>query len=660
MEEAITELNQAVEEALSISPRSRNAHNANDTLVGMAVGNEARDGESTQFSSLSGSIPSDRSNATMAARRKMLMSTRQTRKEQPDGPWHWQLLRIVSTIETAVSNIEIALYDWQERSTNVSVDGTETIERFQQDDGNGSNLVDLLVAVMTNVPRSLRQDGLESGEENQYMDGEYHSSMDDICLSASSIACDLLRKWFVSEAMPQVQNKLNERHIKSMVEEILHSCVDSTWWSGSELVVELLNELCESMQLDASYRNECSQSLYAFLSSKESLQLFHALICRYLEILAPEHSDSPEGRQNDETANNICYIVEYLLKHFSDAVKVETEQETSSLRGSFVVWASCVDQNSQRLNDEEIGEVQNLMSRFHICCIKMSHRLVLTAEVHVSDALSRGGQDLDDKVLEGVVASLRSAIRHAATVCAVTDATDKLGVALDPDARTVFDPFMASYARFTVSHLHEALLLLRNLCGSNANEGEETRIMADHVLLGLATSAMGLNFFESKSTSDDDSSEVIAIALLRTLAVHRVTGMTGKLLLELAKVSSGARCTSNVDSPRKKMRLNSGRVQQSLQTVKEEESSETSRQATNDILLSCLNFTCRGGNCESRPEETTKVMSALSRDDELANGELAINPWLTFQPKLGDFNEDGPSQFLESIPKLFDTRSSIL
>lgn len=679
MEEAIAELRQAVVDALSISARTRNAHkaNSNDTLVGMAVGNEAHDGESTQFSSLSGSIPSDRSNA-MAARRKMLLSTRrnglQNRTEQPDGPWHWQLLQIASTVETAVSKLEIALYGLQERSF-ISADGTEIIEAVPQDDGNGSNLVDLLVAVLTNVPRSLRQDGLGSGEENQCMDGEYKSSMDEICLSAASIAGDLLRKLFVIETMPQVPNKLDERHIQSMVDEILLSCVDSTWWPGSEFIVELLNEKCESIQLDSSCLNDCSQSfqsLYSFLSSKESLQLFHALICRYLEILAPEHSDSPERRHSDQTANSICYIVGYLLKHFSDAVNVETEQEAASLRGSFVAWATSVDQNSQRLNGEEIDEVQNLLSRFHICCIETSHQLVVAAEALVSDVVSRGGEDLDDEVLERMVAGLRLAIRHAATVYAVTDAAEKLGVTLDPDAHTVFDPFMVSYARFTVSLLHEALLFLRNLYGSDANEGEETRIMADHMLLGLATSSMGLNFFESKSTSGDDSGEVFAIALLRTLAARRVTGMTGKLLLETAKsaadevlrhVSSG--CTSNANSPRKKMRLNSGHVERSFQTVLEIESSETGRQAlTNDVLLSCLNFTCLEENCESRSEEAAEVMSALLRDDELTSGELAINPWLTLHPqsmkKLGDFDEDDPSQFLESIPNSFNTRSSIL
>ena len=668
MEEAIEELRLAVVEALSSSTRTHNAHNASDTLVGMAVGNEALDGESTQFSSLSGSIPSDRSNA-MAARKKLLSTRRngpQTRKEEPDGPWHWQLLQIASTVETAVSKLEIALYEWQERSANLSADGTGgVIEEFPQDDGNGSNLVDLLVAVLSNVPRSLRQDRFQPGQENQFVDEEFYSSIGEICVSAASIACDLLRKWFVSETIPQVPTKLDERHIQSMVDEILHSCVDSAWWPGSESIVELLNEMCESRQLDSSCMNECCHSLYAFLSSKESLQLFHALICRYLDILAPEHNDSPEGRQNDESANNICYIVGYLLKHFSDAVNVETEHEPASLRGSFVAWATSVDENSQRINGEEIEEVQSLLSRFHICCIETSHQLVLAAEALVLDAVSRGDRDLDDGVLEGLVASLRLAIRHVAVVYAVTDATEKLGVELDPDAHAVFDPFMVSYARFTVSLLLEALLFLRNSYGSDANEGEETRIMADHMLLGLATSSMGLNFFESKTTSDDDSSEVFAISLLRTLASRRVTGATGKLLLELANASSGAGCTSSADSTRKRPRLNSGHGERSFQSVLAVESSETVRQAmTNDILLSCLNFASRGDNCESRPEETAEVMSALLRDGEFINGELAINPWLTLQPqsteKSEDFDEDSSRQFLESIPNSFDTRSSRL
>jgi len=269
---------------------------------------------------------------------------------------------------------------------------------------------------------------------------------------------------------------------------------------------------------------------------------------------------------------------------------------------------------------------------------------------------------LDDGVLEGLVASLRLAIRHVAVVYAVTDATEKLGVELDPDAHAVFDPFMVSYARFTVSLLLEALLFLRNSYGSDANEGEETRIMADHMLLGLATSSMGLNFFESKTTSDDDISEVFAISLLRTLASRRVTG--AKLLLELANASSGAG-TSSADSTRKRPRLNSGDGERSFQSVLAVESSETVRQAmTNDILLSCLNFASRGDNCESRPEETAEVMSALLRDGEFINGELAINPWLTLQPqsteKSEDLDEDSSRQFLESIPNSFDTRSSRL
>ena len=730
MDEAAAQLRNAINLALSLDQSNSNDNNTNEQRqnnnnnnrndeLSHHNGNIGGSSEGTYISSLSGStLPSERSNALVASRRKsyyaansnhnnnVMMDDNDNNRHGSNERHEWQRRRIhaATRVENAVSNYELALFNYHHHQQQ---------QQQQQNDNNinDSNIneqgdvVDLLVALLTSVPRNLLQQFSEEKkttvvgynnhthhhhqQQQQQKDDEdeeeYLSSMEQICFNIACISSDIIQKYFMNaNSIPKINSNmelqlplLQDRDVYELVDEVVQICnvnnnTDQTSVIGGlclatiEQIIRLLNTLSEGRDVeraiyerthgnhDNNWDDEDIMSIFSCVPSKESIRLVHTLMYRYLCDLEDPNMDA---------SSNVGYFVSYLLEHFAKIIREEMgynsfdECRTTSL---FDSWADGVDEHMvQRLNDEEVKDVYTLLVRYHVASIQSTMQLIDNAEsvirTTIAESETEGG--VDGSALKGLVVILQDTIRHVTMVATTTEVIDNLSFDYDPEIRAIFYPLISSYARFTVSSLHNAILLLRGAC-DNANEVEDMAILADDLLYRLCRVSIGIEYLKYPSIKGGDGEEVLAMSLLRAMNSQLITGKA-RFLLDIAsnrvqKAEKGNGSNNNGEPSLKRQRFSSsllsGQLSQpppDMYSMSDNSSSEERRGEIMDILLACLALSHSNQDSECPDSTVVKqascITSALvfSQDVTSTDGNKQreitpidpLNPWHTLQVK---------------------------
>ncbi|KAL9189050.1 hypothetical protein ACHAXT_011540 [Thalassiosira profunda] len=707
MEEAAAELRAAVDLALNLEPACNGL--VGDELLHHDIHAHHGSSEPSYISSLSGSLPSERSGAALAAsRRRNYYAAHGGREgEGSDGSgsrqaWRRRRLEVAARLENAVSNCEVAVY-------NLCNDGVPSQVNELGGDGHelgtdancANDIVDQLVAVLTSVPRSLLQQPTSVGEgvHSPQEEEEYLASLEQIYFNTTCGASDVIRRYFLNP-MPHVDSLpmlLEDRHILGMVDEVMHLCEadqsTGVWPINVDPLVGILNSLSEGMHVERAMqeREGCAdvaedgyQSQFADLSSKDALRLVHTLVYRYLCEKEQEHEGSAVSSQ-------ICYFASHLLAHFASMAADETGRNSSEehTAGLFEAWADGIDeQMERRLNDEEAREVYDLVVRYHVGSIQSALHSIEIAESLVSDAISNSEENvgIGDDTVEAFVAALQDAIRQMATVVTTTEAMERLNLQHDPEIHLIFYPLIMRLARFNASCLHDAMILLRKTCGGT-NDCEELSILADDLLFRVCRVSVGLDFLR-RSTETGEEEEVLAISLLRAMDSQCIVGKAGFLLdiaADRARMEDEEEAANDAPESKRQRyslaRFGSGQLPPPNRLCKADGSSNEERRGeTTEIILACLALS-RPVSVEAPNPSSVRHASSVASALMFSNGEEGVaedvldplNPWHTLQVKplqklvdTADSSHDDdegvlPSEslraFAQSMPHLSDTNS---
>jgi len=654
MEEAALELRNAVHLALSLDPSSNdnNDHHRNDELLNNDIQAGAGSSEGTYISSLSGSLPSDRSIA-LASRRKNYFAANgvmgavamddDANATGNNGyrAWPRRCLHVAKCVENAVSNYELAVFSHHNEAMSP--------QHHNSNETNDGDIVDLLVAVLTSVPRNLFQRLNSMGESvhsPHQEDEDCISSMEQVCYNAACISSDIIRKNFLCATLNMEHPMLEDRHIDDLIDEVVQICNDETpigSWSRVDPVVRLINSLSEGREIDRCIREReqgsCDgedgyETLFSRLSSTESLRLANALMYRFL----CEREDP-----NVEPSSHVGYFISYLLGHFASISEVEMGYNSTDERtvGLFEVWADEVDQHMvKRLNEGEARDTYTFIVRYHFATIQSALHLIENAESFIGDAISASEKNdgVDESAVESLSVELQDSIRHMAMVVATAEVMDKLSLDHDPEIHDIIRPLITSYTRFIASSLHDAMLFLRSACDSS-HGGEEISILADDLLFRLCRVTIGFEFLRNSSEG-----EVIAIPLLRAMNSRCIVGKA-RFLLDIAahrvSVTEKVNISNNGQPVSKRQRLDSSMGYVQLPPDRHGPSEGRGEDMV-DVMLACLAFT--RSNQEDRSlsaRQASCITSALMFSEEGASddghGRMAaistLNPWHTLQVK---------------------------
>ena len=310
MEEATAELRNAIHLALSLgephgSNEDRGNNNIGDDLLNNDVAAHHHHGssEGTYISSLSGSLPSDRSNA-LASRRKNYYAAMEDHNDHHNNHgeggrhvWQKRRLHVASCLENAVSNYEVAVFNYHTGNDALSSPVNGLGGEQHRDFGNTNNgthdIIDLLVALLTSVPRILleqtymQETNIHSPPQE---DESYMSSIEQVCYNAACIASDMIQKYFQTCTLNNMDDPpmLEESHVHDLIAEVVHICnTDPAMivWSNVDPIVRILNSLSEERDIERSMQERDHgysedngyNTIYSILSSKDTLQLFHTL-----------------------------------------------------------------------------------------------------------------------------------------------------------------------------------------------------------------------------------------------------------------------------------------------------------------------------------------------------------------------------------------------
>jgi len=712
MEEAAIELRSAINLALSldqnVNEQNHQHNNNNHELLELGIGGTS---EGTYISSLSGSLPSERSNV-LASRRKNYYDINKNimnnnnhnilRGEDDNGivsrhTMQRQRIQAASRLENAAANYELAVFNYyntqqtgvppssHHQNNNIMNDGSCNDE--QQD------IVDLLVGLLTAVPRHLLQHLDYPGERvvhnNHQEDVEYLSSMEQLCYNTAFISSDIIRKYFVSVALNLNMNNpptLEDQHVYELVDEVVQICNTDQEGRGSESniepIIRLLNALSEGRDIEralserenGSFDSTGSLSLFLCVPSKDALLLGHTLMYRYLCDLEDQQVETP--------SSNVGYFICYLLEHFANVTLEEMGYNSfdECKVGLLDSWADSVDEHMvRRLNDEEVKDVHSLLVRFHVASIQSSLHLIDNSESVISSTIAESEKKdntIDNGTIESLVVTLQETIHHMTMVATTTEVLEKLGLEHDPEIHSIFNPLISSYAKFTVSALHNALLFLRGLqCGDSTNEIEDLSILADDLLFRLCGANIGIDFLKS-SPYTKGREEVLTVALLLAMNTQCITGKT-RFLLDVAAEHASQLTDNgngNAEPTLKRQRfsssMRSGHTTPLSDRMHSNEDLSSSEEMM-DIILACLALSHSNQDNEHLDSTNLKqascITSALmfSQDDGKASAALdPLNPWHTLQVKplqklaLNDAETPGILAYSKCTPHLLNTKLS--
>jgi hypothetical protein len=398
MDEAINELRNAVHQALSLDPNDRS-----DELINSDV--QVESSESTYISSLSGSLPSERSTAASSRRKLFYDSNGDVIVEGGHG---WQRRRrIANRVENAVSSYELARFNFQSESIpswiNVPV---ELSNMNMNDDYNEGDVSDLLVAVMTSVPRNLLQHQLAAvwamdSEARESMLDVHLAPIEQICFSAVCISSDILVKYFCQGeiicALPnQNPRVLDDNHVNELIDEVLSICEadpSTRGWFVVCSIVRVLNALYESRQMEqmmhereGGYGDDNfafhQKQLFSGLSAKETLRLaqilMHSFICGSFNQLSAHISTRKQNHYQEEYSSHIGVVIGYLLDHFSNMALMDTGCDSfeNSQYGLFEAWSDGTDEHMvTRLNDNDARTIPGLIAQYHMESIQSASQM---------------------------------------------------------------------------------------------------------------------------------------------------------------------------------------------------------------------------------------------------------------------------------------------
>ncbi|KAL7553578.1 hypothetical protein ACHAWF_016878 [Thalassiosira exigua] len=680
MDRATAELRDAVRLAFSLEPDGGGeggvdrgdgdvpaealAAAAHPPVNGHGQGHGSSQGASSYVSSLSGSLPSGN-----GSRRRQQRASNNGGGSLggPDRDRSDQRARlrlgVAARVEAAVSNFELAAFEYYSGD-------------IDEDQGaSNDDVVDLLVAILTSVPRALLHEGPRGGandaiDANDASDPQLRRDEEECfvaaeraCHNAACAASDVLRRHFVA---PDVEHApmLEDRHLSKLINDAMRQACDDELCPCVEPIAKLLNSLSEGRAIErASLEGEGDvdgyegygddgYGIFSRLSPEECLHWVHALMHRQLFDPMNDQGDTP---------GQVGYLAGYLLGHFSTSVASELERDSSEGRidSLFVAWADSIDESGvRRLTEEEARDVHELVVQFHVAAVQSALRLIDDVESVVRHLMAKSNSNnaLDDNALDGLAVALQDAVRHAALSVSATEAMHQLGLDPDPEIQTIFRPLVVSLARFVASSLPDATKAL-TLGGDGSGGGEELRLLADDALLRLCRSSLGAEFLlagpDSVSGNEDDevAGEVLAVALLRAASSHNISGKA-RFLLDLAVDRAvGKTGDGNDEAVRgptvKRQRYDprgfGSRLVRDAYAAKELMPEERLEETT-DMLLACLALSHAGRDDDRDPsvvKSASHIASSLmSGHDELqSNGgnERALldplNPWHTLQLK---------------------------
>ena len=657
MEEATLEIRNAIHLALSIDDAINNIeqhhnreHRGEDDLLPPNNDASSSEGTTSYVSSLSGSLlpPSNnRPNETMM----LASSSRRGRVGDDVGgdgnddrhAWQTRRLHAASRVENAASNYELALYEHHHRHGEFP----RAVRDSHEDDDDGcvfageqeDSIVDLLVALLTSVTRTLQQaeyspKGAEICNPQQEMD--YMSSMEQICLSFACIASDVLRKVFY--------RGINDTHVYDITDEIVLICNSDPSIrvsSNLEPILRLLNSLSEFQDLEMlmyerehGTSNDDGRTLFSHLSSKETLRLIHILMHRILR----DH----ENQCAVDASDHIGYFVGYLFRHFAIIVREELgydsyDEFTTDL---FEAWALGIDENMmQRLNEDEMKDVHEMIIRLHVVSIQSALHIIENAEsvIRRNITQSEDNDNIANGAPESIMVVMRNAVRYITMEVNIAEMMDRLGLEQDPEVHVIFQPLLTLIARFTVSCLHDALHFLRDACDST-QEVENVTMLADDLQWRLCRVTIGQQVLNDLSWHEAD--DVLALSLLRAINSPSFVGKT-KFLLDIAANRAQATDIRAVTSPgefiakRRRLESNSGG----------EQLPEERRGDAMDVVLACLALTQFNYDNDEPDTASAKQVSCLTSTlmftekdtlgDKTRHRTLIdpLNPWHALQVK---------------------------
>jgi hypothetical protein len=437
-------------------------------------------------------------------------------------------------------------------------------------------------------------------------------------------------------------------------------------------ILGLLNSLLEERQIDRSiYEREqqegdnddevdggAYQSLLSCLSSKETLRLIHVLIYRYLCDIDDE--DNGGDCCATEASTQIGYFIGYLLEYFTHIVREEVECTNDTI-GLFDAWADSLDEfMTPRLTDGEAHDVHTLIVRYHIAIIQSSLQLMENAELITSRIIAESEKNngiIVEGAVEKIMVELQDTLRHLIMITHTTEAMEKLNLEPDPGIHVIFHPLVSSYARFTVTCWHDAILILQRAWerGSSNREIENMSIQVDDILICLCHGTFGKGTILPCLPNAGDEDDIIAVALLRAMNSRSTTTGKARFLLEIA--ADRAQFTNTVEdngepfSKRRRYghdydslsRSNALSLPNAHDGVRLPSSEERRGEMTN-LLLACLALSQSSQVDELCDESNVKqarcIASALMFSQEETNDSDMqsvlldpLNPWHTIQVK---------------------------
>lgn len=689
MEEATLEIRNAIHLALSIDDANsnieqhRSEHRGEDELL--PPNNDASSSGTTSYvSSLSGSLlpPSNRPNETMM---HLALSSRRGRLDDVGGhgndrhAWQTRRLHAASRVENAASNYELALYEHHHRHGEFP----RTVRESRKDDDDGcvfageqeDTIVDLLVALLTSVARTLQQaEYSPSGAEicNPQQEMDYVSSMEQICLSFACIASDVLRK--------VLYRGINDAHVYDITDEVVLICnSDPSIRASSNLepILKLLNSLSELHDLEIlmyerehGTSNDDVRTLFSHLLSKETLRLIHILMHRILR----DH----ENQCAVDAFDHIGHFVGYLFRHFAIIVREELGYDSYDefTADSFEAWALGIDENiMQRLNEDEMKDIHEMILRLHVVCIQSTLHIIENAESVIRRNITQSEDNDNDNIANGapesIMVVMRNAVRHIMMEVNIAEMMDRLGLET-PEVHVIFQLLLALLARFTVSCLHDALHFLRDACDST-QDVENVTMLADDLQLRLCRVTIGQQALNDLSWHEADN--VLALSLLRAINSPSFVGKS-KFLLDIAANRAQATDTEVLkglgESTAKRRCIASRSVGERLPE-------ERRGGDVMDVVLACLALTTFNHDNNDPDIVSAKQVSCLTSTlmftqkdtlgDKTRHRTLIdpLNPWHTLQVKalqqstslLLDDNgilDDATSAYVNATPHLLNIK----
>ncbi|KAL7464336.1 hypothetical protein ACHAXS_004665 [Conticribra weissflogii] len=667
MDDVVNELREAIRQVISLR--------GNETYQ---IEGRAEFSESTYVSSLSGSLPSDKSSSSEAARRKLFARAAHSKSDHhgDGGLGHYR--SAASRIKTAVENYEVAIFEFCSEAVPSWIDIPTDQNRNNGSialgkDPNQSDIVELLVTVMTSVPRYLYRDRQQRtiGDERdggRDVSNAHLAAIEQICYDAACISSEILMRHFLNDVIIY--------HSSDLLDEVVAICENFQslkGWTYLEPIVKLLNfcadETSNPQQKDKGDKNgniEYQQdSIFATLPAKQALRLIQIIIHHFVlengeqsihQLMMARGMTTICG---DDPSSHVGlftgHLFEYFVEMASKDMKIFAVENNSGL-SLFEAWADGTDEYMvQRLNDDDARDIPALIAQYHFVVVETASEIVENTGRMIESALSEdvGSEALTRETFDGVLCAIKETIRRVVMVVTASESMEKLGLPCAQGVDLIFNPLLVSYSSFVSSYLHDSLLVLRQQWSSD-DESVGISNLADDLLLRMCGTSNGTDFLRNEEPGFERD-EVITIALLRAITYEGFS-QKAQFLVDIAsdraQVTVQEKILPKNDEPvSKRQRFNSLDIAASVQKFQlaKDELALANRKVSqhkeklSDVLITCLALSRNSSDDELDESNLSKLStfaaSMLCRNDdtESNNNKRTIstmdplNPWHTIQ-----------------------------